>query len=315
MTGLHRHGIQHEAGRAPLTGPAVRLLKAATYAAVATAGTLIAVKAVAWGFTGSVSVLSSLVDSLLDILASFINLLAVRHALVPADAEHRFGHGKAEAIAGLGQAAFIVGSGLFVMFEVADRLIHPEPVTHGTIGIGVMIFTILATAALVQFQRYVVRKTGSVAISADSLHYISDVLTNGSVIAALLLDAWLGWWLIDPLFGAAIAAYIIYSAWTIARQSYHLLMDRGLSDDARDKIIAIATAHPEVIAVHDLRTRSSGTQAFIQLHLEMDGSMLLRRAHEIADEVEDRIREAFPNAEVIIHQDPDNVVERRARFT
>jgi len=314
MTGLHRHGLQHEAAKVTVTGPSARLLKAATYAAVATAGTLIAVKAVAWGLTGSVSVLSSLVDSLLDILASFINLLAVRHALQPADAEHRFGHGKAEAIAGLGQAAFIAGSGLFVLFEVADRLIHPEPVTHGTIGVGVMIFTILATAALVQFQRYVVGKTGSVAISADSLHYVSDVLTNGSVIVALLLDAWLGWWLIDPLFGAAIAAYIIFNAWTIARQSYHLLMDRELSDDAREKIIAIATAHPEVISVHDLRTRSSGTQTFIQLHLEMDGSMLLCRAHEIADEVENRIREAFPNAEVIIHQDPDNIVERRARF-
>jgi len=296
----------------PETG---KLLKAATYASVATAALLILVKAVAWGLTGSVSVLSSLVDSLLDIFASTINLLAVRHALTPADAEHRFGHGKAEAIAGLGQAAFIVGSGIYVAFEVVRRLINPQPVAHGMAGIAVMVFSILATIALVWFQRYVVRKTASVAITADSLHYVTDVLTNGSVIVALVLASTLGWHLVDPLFGAGIAAYIVYSAWTIAAQSLNLLMDRELSDAARERIAAIATSHPDVTAVHDLRTRSSGRHTFIQLHLEMDGSMTLNRAHVISDEVEASIKEAFPDAEIIIHEDPDDIVERQARFS
>jgi len=292
-----------------------RLLKAATYASVATAGTLIAFKAAAWGMTGSVSVLSSLVDSLLDIMASAINLFAVSHALQPADAEHRFGHGKAEPIAGLGQAAFIIGSGLFVLFEVVDRLLHPQPIEHGTAGIMVMLFSIALTVLLVWFQRHVVRKTESVAISADSLHYVTDVLTNGSVIVALALGAGLGWHWVDPLFGAGIAAYIVYSAWKIAVGSLNLLMDRELSNEARARIYEIATAHPGVTSAHDLRTRSSGRHTFIQLHLEMDGSMSLNQAHQISDEVEARIRAAFPNAEVIIHEDPDNIVERRARFT
>jgi len=304
-----------------MTEPAVshaesaRLLKAATYASVATAGVLIAVKAVAWGLTGSVSVLSSLADSLLDIIASAINLFAVVQALQPADAEHRFGHGKAEPLAGLGQAAFIIGSGLFVSFQVVDRLLHPQPIGHGMIGVAVMLFSIAMTVILVAFQRYVVRRTQSVAITADSLHYVTDVLTNGSVIVALVLASSLGWHWVDPLFGAAIAAYIVYSAWTIARQSLNLLMDRELSDEARALIFKIATAHPGVTSAHDLRTRSSGRHTFIQLHLEMDGSMTLHRAHQISDEVEASIRKAFPNAEVIIHEDPDNIDERRARFS
>jgi ferrous-iron efflux pump FieF len=292
-----------------------RLLKRATYASVATAGVLIGVKAVAWGMTGSVSVLSSLVDSMLDIIASVINLVAVRHAITPADAEHRFGHGKAEPLAGLGQAAFIIGSGLFVVFEVVDRLLHPQPIEHGTAGIAVMVFSIAMTILLVSYQRYVVRRTQSVAITADSLHYVSDVLTNGSVIVALVLVGWLGLHWVDPLFGAGIAAYIVYSAWTIAAQSLNLLMDRELSDEARARIFEIATAHPGVTSAHDLRTRSSGRHTFIQLHLEMDGSMSLNQAHKISDEVEAQIRAAFPDAEVIIHEDPDNLVEKRAQFT
>jgi len=291
-----------------------RLLKAATYASVATAAVLIGVKAVAWGMTESVSVLSSLVDSLLDIVASVVNLIAVRHALQPADAEHRFGHGKAEPLAGLGQAAFIIGSGLFVIFEVADRLVHPRLLENETAGILVMLFSIAMTITLVSFQRYVVRKTRSVAITADSLHYVTDVLTNGGVILALVLVSWLGWHWVDPLFGAAIAAYIVYSAWIIAAQSLNLLMDRELSDEDRARIVKIATAHPEVTAVHDLRTRSSGRHTFIQFHLEMKGEMTLHRAHVISDEVEARIREAFPSAEVIIHEDPDDIVEGRAQF-
>lgn len=292
-----------------------RLMKAATFAAVGTAALLVTVKAAAWFLTGSVSILSTLIDSILDVGASLINLFAVRHALVPADAEHRFGHGKAEPIAGLGQAAFIIGSGAFLLFEAGSRFVNPMAVVHEALGIGVMVFAIVATIALVKFQRYVIARTGSIAISADSLHYVGDVLINGGVIAALVLGRAFGWQWIDPLFGAGIALYLMYTAWKIAAQSLNLLMDRELPDEARARIMAIATGHPDVTSAHDLRTRSSGTHTFIQLHLEMPGTLTLSRAHKIADEVERRIREAFPNSEVIIHEDPDDIVEDRSRFS
>lgn len=292
-----------------------RLLKAVTFAAVGTAALLVAVKAVAWVLTGSVSILSTLIDSVLDVVASVVNLIAVRHALVPADEEHRFGHGKAEPLAGLGQAVFIVASGGYLLYEAGSRLVEPRPLAYETVGVGVMLFAIVATVALVKYQRYVIARTGSVAISADSLHYVGDVLINGGVIAALVLGGLLGWQWVDPLFGAGIAFYLMYTASRIATRSFHLLMDRELPDEARRRIMTIATAHPEVSAVHDLRTRSSGTHTFIQLHLEMDGSMTLSHAHGIADEVEARIREAFPNSEVIIHEDPDDFVQDRGKFS
>ena len=292
-----------------------RLLKTATIAAVAVALVLVIVKAVAYVFTGSVSILSTLIDSMLDVMASLVNLFAVHHALVPADAEHRFGHGKAEPIAGLAQAAFIIGSGAFLIFEAGSRFVHPHVIEHEMGGIAVMIFAIAATIALVKYQRYVIRRTGSVAISADSLHYVSDVLINGGVIAALVIAPLLDLPWIDPLFGTAIALYIIHTAWHIVARSVNLLMDRELPEEARARIMKIATGHPEVTAAHDLRTRSSGTHTFIQLHLEMDGDMSLTRAHRISDEVESQIRDAFPNSEVIIHEDPDDITEDSKRFS
>lgn len=293
---------------------AARLMRLATYASVATAMVLIGVKLVAWLYTDSVSLLSTLIDSVLDALASIINLLAVRHALMPADREHRFGHGKAEPLAALGQATFISGSALFLVFEASHRLFTPAPIAHTGFGIGVMAFAIAATFVLTRFQAYVVRKTGSIAIKADSLHYFGDLLVNGSVIVALLLVSQLGWDWADPVFGLGIAAYILYCAWRIARGAYDMLMDRELPDEDRQRIKDIVQAHPAVIGLHDLRTRASGRDTFIQIHLELDGEMTLLRSHEIADEVEARLHEAFPGAEVIIHQDPHGIEESRARF-
>ena len=289
-------------------------MRLATYASVATAAILIAVKLVAWLYTDSISLLSTLVDSVLDIFASLVNLAAVRHALTPADKEHRFGHGKAEPLAALGQAAFISGSALFLIFEAGHRLFDPEPLTHTTLGIWVMVFAIVTTFALTRFQAYVVGKTGSMAIRADSLHYVGDLLVNISVIVALLLVAELGWLWVDSVFGLAIAVYISTNAWRIAHGAYDMLMDRELPDDERQRIKEIVLAHPRVIDLHDLRTRSSGPYAFIQIHLELDGAMSLLESHEIADEVEALIREAFPEAEVLIHQDPHGIEEPRARF-
>jgi ferrous-iron efflux pump FieF len=291
-----------------------RLKLIAAVVAVTVAGILIAAKTGAWLATGSVSLLSTLIDSLLDLAASLVNLLAIRHALQPADREHRFGHGKAEPLAGLAQAAFVSGSAAFLLFEAFQRLISPVPIGNTTFGITVMVMSIVLTLGLVAFQRYVVRRTGSVAISADSLHYSADLLVNTSVVVALLLTAHLGWSAADPLFAIGIALFILRGAWSIFRSSFDLLMDRELPEDERQQIRDLATAHAGVISLHDLRTRSSGTKTFIQFHLEMDGNMTLLEAHEIADDVMDEIEEAFPDAEVLIHEDPFGIKERRAKF-
>jgi len=296
-------------------GPAAdRLRRGATYASVAVAMVLIAVKFAAWLDTGSVALLSSLIDSLLDLVASIVNLLAVRHAMTPADREHRFGHGKAEPLAVLGQSAFIIGSALLLLAEAVRRMIAPAAVHNPPAGIAVMVFSIAVTVALVFYQRHVVRRTGSIAITADELHYRGDLILNGSVIAALVLGGIFGLDILDPLFGAAIGVWIIYSAARLARLSLVQLMDRELPDDEREKIREIALSHPEVAAAHDLRTRVAGPTAFIQIHIEMDGGMSLTRAHEVSDEVEMRLRTAYPHAEIIIHQDPEGIEEPRSNF-
>ena len=284
-------------------------MRRATYASVSVAAVLILVKAVAYFLTDSVALLSSLIDSMLDTAASVANLIAIRQALTPADQEHRFGHGKAEALAGLGQSAFIAGSSLFLVFEAVHRLLDPARLHNGGIGIIVMVFSVVVTLALVQFQRRVTRATGSLAIGADLLHYVGDLLVNGSVIVAILIATELDWPIVDPIFAIAIAAYIVTSAWQIARRALDQLMDRELPDEARERIKRIALAHPDVAALHDLRTRASGPNRFIQVHLEMRPEMRLVRAHAIADEVEAALREAFPGAEVIIHQDPAGLEE------
>ncbi|MGH6948040.1 MAG: cation diffusion facilitator family transporter [Kiloniellales bacterium] len=290
-----------------------RLMRLATYASVGVAGLLIAVKLVAWILTDSVALLSTLVDSLLDLAASIVNLIAIRTALTPPDKEHRFGHGKAEPLAALGQSAFIAGSALFLLFEVGKRLITPRAIEQGEVGIWVMVFAILATFVLTRFQSYVVKKSRSLAIKADSLHYLGDLLVNVAVIVALLLSTELGWTLADPLFGLAIAIYILWTAWKIVRDAFSMLMDEELPDEARRRIKAIVQAHPEVRSLHDLRTRASGPVTFIQLHLEMDGALTLYRAHEVADQVEAEILAAFPGAEVMIHQDPYGLEEPPTR--
>ncbi|HEY2111860.1 MAG TPA: cation diffusion facilitator family transporter [Dongiaceae bacterium] len=291
-----------------------RLMRRATYASVGVATILIGAKLFAYLMTDSVSLLSTLLDSLLDAAASLVNLVAVRTALVPADAEHRFGHGKAEPLAALGQSAFIAGSALFLLVEAGNRVVNPSAIQNSGIGLGVMVFSIVATFLLVLYQRHVIRVTNSVAIRADSIHYVSDLLVNGAVIAALLLWRQLGWALADPIFAAFVGVFILYTAWRIARGSLDLLMDRELPDSARRRIREIALANPVVRDLHDLRTRSSGQATFIQFHLELDGAMPLTQAHTVSDEVEDAILIEFPGAEIIIHEDPAGVQERGRRF-
>jgi ferrous-iron efflux pump FieF len=281
-----------------------KLMQRATYAAVATAVVLIIAKIIAWFITDSVSILATLVDSSLDVLASLLNMIAVHHALQPADREHRFGHGKAEALAGLGQSMFITGSAGLLLLQAFSRIIHPQEMSSGiNVGVGVMIFSIIATLLLMSYQRYVIKHTDSTAIKADALHYKTDLLVNGSVIIALLLSFY-GWHHFDALFAIAIAIFILFSAWQIIRESIDLLMDHELPEEEKQKIKDIVNQHPRAIGFHDLRTRRSGTTIFIQLHLELDASLSLFDAHEIANQVDEQLVNLFPDVEVIIHEDP-----------
>jgi len=299
----------------PITSEtAKRLMQRATLAAVCVALLLIALKFAAWLITDSVSLLSSLADSAMDALASLVNLLAVRHALQPADSEHRFGHGKAEPLAGLGQAAFISVSGIYLIVEAVGRLIEPRAIERVGVGLGVMVFSIAVTSALVAYQRSVVRRTDSLAIRADSVHYATDILINAGVIVSLLLVMFLDWTIADPIVALLIAGFIIYSAFRILRESLNHLMDRELPDADRERIKEIALSHPAVIDCHDLKTRAAGLNSFIQFHISMEGSLTLDDAHVISDAVEQDILAAYPNAEVLIHADPEGVEEERQEF-
>lgn len=288
----------------PYNDNAAKLARFATYASVSVASLLIVVKLFAWMWTDALSLQATLVDSILDTAASLLNLIAVRQAYLPPDKEHRFGHGKIEAVAALGQSFFIVGSAGWLMLEAFHRFLHPQKVESSIVGIAVMVFAIVITLFLILYQTYVIRKTRSTAILADSVHYRSDVMINGSVIVALVGGEWLDTSYLDPLFGMGISLYILSSAWKIAKDSFHILIDRELSDQERDQILKIALSHPKVLGCHDLKTRSSGRYSFIQLHLEMDGELSLKQSHAISDEVAKVLEEEFPHAEVIIHEDP-----------
>ncbi|MDD9824575.1 MAG: cation diffusion facilitator family transporter [Gammaproteobacteria bacterium] len=281
-----------------------RLARWATYASVSVALLLLIVKFAAWRLTDSISLLASLIDSALDSTASLITLFAVRHALTPPDSEHRFGHGKAEPLAALGQSAFICGSAVFLLFEALGRLLNPVPPAYGKTGIAIMLFSIAVTAALVCFQNYAARRSGSLAVQADALHYKSDLLTGGAVILALSLSSRPQWALADPVTGLAIAGYILHTAWRIGRVAWDMLMDRELLESQRQEIVGAVFADSKIRAMHDLRTRASGPHIFIQFHIELDGSLSLREAHDVAEKAEGRLRSLFPHAQVIIHQDP-----------
>lgn len=288
--------------------PHARLMRLATFAALATALTLALAKAIAWWLSGSVSLLAGLTDSLLDGAASLLNLIAVHYALRPADEDHRYGHGKAEALAGLGQALFIGASAVLVGSHAIDRLLHPEPIGAPALGIAVMLLSLAMTVALLLFQHHVVRETGSTAIRADSLHYRSDLLLNSSILLALVLASY-GWPQLDALFGIGIALYIFWSAISIAREAATVLMDKELDPQISAQMHALACAVPGVLGVHDLRTRLSGTHWFVQLHAELPGELSLQQAHTLCEQVEAAIRREFPRAEVLVHADPSSVVK------
>lgn len=300
--------------RSALSARQVRLMRTAGGASVLVALILVGLKLWAWFATDSVALLGSLADSLLDLIASLITFLAVRFAVEPPDREHRFGHGKLEAIAGLVQAMIIAVSSVYVAAEAVLRLLHPERIGALGVGTAVMGISLLLTIALVSVQQYVVSRTRSLAIKADSTHYRADVATNVAVILAMFLNYRLGWYLADPLLGLVIVALILWSVKNIAVESVDVLLDRELSGGVRASIREIAAGHPAVLGVHDIRTRSSGSAQFIQFHLELESSLSLSQAHRICDEVEIEVQRAFPRADVLIHADPFGLEESRPHW-
>jgi len=282
-----------------------KLLKLASTASVLVALFLLIIKVVAYWLTDSVSIMASLLDSLLDIVASVINFLAIRVALMPADKEHPFGHGKAEALAGLAQATFIASSAVFLFFQAYIRLQQPTELRVMDVGVIIMMISMMTTALLIAFQRHVIKKTNSVAIRADSMHYFTDLLTNTMVILALLMVN-SGWPWMDAAMAMLMSLYILYSAWQIIWESIQLLLDRELSEEIQESIKEIVLSDQDVDAIHELKTRESGHTKFIQLHIEMDGKMSLHQAHNISDRIMASLLKQFPNSEVLIHQDPHN---------
>ncbi|MGL6124298.1 MAG: cation efflux pump FieF [Shewanella sp.] len=278
-------------------------VKLASRASVATALTLILIKMFAWLYSGSASMLASLTDSFADALASIINFIAIRYAIVPPDQDHRYGHGKAEPLASLAQSAFIMGSAFVLFFYGGERLLTPAPVENATLGVVVSIIAIVMTLALVMLQKRALAATKSTVVEADSLHYKSDLFLNGAVLLALVLSQY-GWLWADGLFAVMIALYIGHQASGLGYRSIQALLDRELDEETRQKITQIAIEDPRVQGLHDLRTRQAGKTVFIQFHLELDGNLSLNEAHSIADTTGIRVKAAFDDAEVIIHQDP-----------
>lgn len=288
-----------------------RLMRIATAASVGTALVLITAKLLAYLQTGAVSILASLLDSSMDAVTSLVNFFAVRYALMPADQNHRFGHGKAEPLAALFQAAFIVATSAFLLYEAFQRLLSPQPITALKAGVIVMVFSIAMTGVLVLLQQYVIRKTDSTAIKADSLHYRADLLSNAATLVAIVL-ANQGFTRADPILALCIAAYLLFSTREILAQALNELLDRELPSAQRQEIYNIAVEHPAVFGVHDLRTRRSGRTPIVQMHIELDDNLSLREAHAIADAVEAGIHQRYPEADVVIHQDPKSASEKQA---
>ena len=287
-----------------------RLTSRAALASVAMALVLIGLKTWAALRTDSTAMLGSLADSGLDLVASLIVLMGVRIAAVPADSEHRFGHGKAEALAALLQVILISLSALFIGFRAVQRLISGAATSAAELGIGVSLVAIVLTVALISYQRHVVGRTGSLAIGTDRLHYSSDLLLNGSVILALVLDQYAGLAGADALFGLLIALWLLWGAWTASSRALDQLMDREWPDELRERFLAAARDYPELAGLHDFRTRTSGTHNFAQFHVWVPPDWTVQEAHDRLDRVEEQLQQRFPNTEILIHVDPEGQIDR-----
>jgi ferrous-iron efflux pump FieF len=301
MSGLNHHGHDHS-GHNHERGS---LTQRAAIASVSMALLLIVLKGWATWETGSIAMLGSLADSGLDIVASLVTLFSVRLAAQPADQDHRYGHGKAEALAALFQGGIITASAIAIGWRGIAGLGTDVPPSAPELGIGVSLVAIATTLALITYQRFVVTKTGSVAIKADHVHYSSDLLLNASVIVALILDVWLGWRQADPIFGIGIALWLLWQVREIWRHAVDQLMDKEWPLEKRERFLALAQSHPELRGIHEMRTRSSGAHDFVQFHVWVDPAMSILDAHRVMDEVEAKLMAEFPGTEVLIHPDPE----------
>ena len=287
-----------------------RLTGRAAMASTAMAVTLIVLKAYAALKTSSMAMLGSLTDSSLDLVASLIVLLAVRIAATPADHEHRFGHGKAEALAALVQVIIITVSAIFIGFRAVQRLIAGAETGQAELGITVSAIAIVLTIGLISYQRYVVKRTGSLAIGTDRLHYSSDLMLNGSVIVALVLDQYFALVGADAVFGVLIALWLLWGAWSASSDALHQLMDREWPDELRQKFLDACKDYPELKGLHDLRTRSSGTHNFAQFHVWVPADWTVQEAHDRLDAIEEELQQRFPATEILIHVDPEGQTDR-----
>lgn len=294
MSGIH----------GPTPAETAALTRRITGLSVATAGVLVALKTVAWFASGSTAVLASLADSALDLLASLVTFFAVRYAVVPPDAEHRFGHGKAEAFASLFQAGLVFASAALVGREAVVRLLDPRPVENGAWAIGVMVVSILLTGLLITAQTRALRRLSSVAVSGDRAHFASDLGSNAAALVGIAGAAWFGLNVLDAVAALIVAALLLWGATGVFREAGAQLMDRELPDEDRYRIIAAASADPRVIDVHGLRTRASGPFVHIQLHLDLDPALTLEAAHDVLIGAEKRILAIFPSADILIHPNP-----------
>lgn len=300
----HHHSHDHHHGPALLPADAPRLMRMAGYASVSVASILLVSKLYAWWDTESLAMLSSLTDSVFDVITSIINLLAIRYALKPADDDHRFGHTAIEDIAGLTQFAFISAAMVLIILQSVERLTNPHMLANEALGMGVSMFAMLLTTGLVIFQTYVARTTRSLVVAADRMHYVSDIAFNLGVIAALGLSKYLGYTWADPAVAIIIALAILWHTREIGLRAFHNLMDREMPGPEKQAITDIIARFPEVQNMHRLKTRYSGSKAFIQMNIELDGALSFAAAHAITDRLEQALLAAYPGAEVIIHPDP-----------
>lgn len=274
------------------------------FAAVVVAGTLLVAKLVAYLLTGSAAVLSSLVDSGVDTTVSVMTFIALRYSLMPADEDHRFGHGKIEGVSALVQAALIASGAVFLFLAGADRLIHPQPIEATAVGVGVMVLSIILSLVLVKLQSWSVAHHGSLAVEADRGHYATDALSNLATVAVLLVAPLAGWGWLDPLFALLMGGLMVKVAWDIGHKATAMLLDREVEAAIKAEVEAIIRDDPAVAGLHDLRVTRNGMRFLIWFDLELDGDLTLKHAHDIAAAAEDRLVARHPNAEVMIHKDP-----------
>ncbi len=290
------------------------LVRSASIASLLVASTLIVLKYYGWVTTTSVSLLASLADSLIDFLASVFVFVAISYSMLPADAKHRFGYGKSEGLAAFIQSLLIGISGIYVCFEAIKRLLNPSQINQPSTAIWIILVSIVLTLALVMYQKYVVKKSKSIAIESDQYHYLTDTYINLSVLFSIAITGWTRFVFIDALVGLLISGVILYTSVTLLKKSFKILLDQEIQSDDRDRIREIALDHPKVLGFHDLRTRDTGRKYIIQFHLELDPNMSLLESHEITDEVTDNVLKLYPDSELIIHTDPLGIDEERDPF-